>query len=268
MFERVGPTVARASSRPRTRCAYRRDLLVADSDRAAGIPSFGSKALWPVTFGPDLPTLRAMDWGGVRRRPAALGVNFQAAQARLANLTHGGWLSTASGGVYADGLAGLIRVGPFGDVPGASKLVKVSPEPVPRDDVVVLALRWEATGATGRLFPVLDADLTMRPAGAGHTLMRLDGAYRPPLGGVGAGLDRVVVGRAATATIRSLLARIADALVSPAPAAETAGQPASGQRPRLAVDPEKPGLIWVRLTRPDPGELAAVRRAVGREVLR
>ncbi len=60
-------------------------------------------------------------------------------------------------------------------MPGASKLVKVSLlERVPRDDVVVLALRWEATGATGRLFPVLDADLTMTPAGAGHALMRLD----------------------------------------------------------------------------------------------
>jgi hypothetical protein len=35
-----------------------------------------------------------------------LGVSFQAAQARLENLTHGGWLSTASGGAYADGLAG------------------------------------------------------------------------------------------------------------------------------------------------------------------
>jgi hypothetical protein len=83
-----------------------------------------------------------------------LSVSFQAAQARLENLTHGGWLSTASGGAYADGLAGLIRVGPFGDVPGASKLVKVSLlEPVPRDDVMVLSLRWEATGVTGGLFP-------------------------------------------------------------------------------------------------------------------
>ncbi len=170
-----------------------------------------------------------------------LGVSFQAAQARLENLTQGGWLSTASGGAYADGLAALIRVGPFGDVPGASKLVKVSLlEPVPRDDAMVLSLRWEATGLTGGLFPVLDADLTVTPGDAGQTLMRLDGAYRPPLGGVGAGLDRVLLGRAATATIRSLLTRIADAITSPAPAAETAARPAAGQQPRLAIDPESP----------------------------
>jgi hypothetical protein len=40
---------------------------------------------------------------------------------------------------------------------------------------------------------VLDADLTMTPAGAGQTLMTLNGAYRPPLGGIGAELDRVVL---------------------------------------------------------------------------
>jgi hypothetical protein len=97
---------------------------------------------------------------------------------------------------------------------------------------VRLTLRWQATGVTGRLFPVLEADLTLTPAGAG-TLMRLDSAYRPPLAGVGAGLDRVALNRAAMATIRSLLTRIADALASSAPAA----QPGAGQQLRLAIDP-------------------------------
>ena len=48
----------------------------------------------------------------------------------------------------------------------------------------------------GRLFPVLDTDLTMTPAGGGQTLMTLNGAYRPPLAGIGAGLDLVVLHRA------------------------------------------------------------------------
>jgi len=149
-----------------------------------------------------------------------LGVGFAAARARLVNLAHGDQLSTASGGACADGLTGLIRVGPLGAVPGAAKLVRVSLlEPVPRADAVRLPLRWEATGAMGRLFPVLDADLTLTPAGAG-TLMRLDGACRPPLAGVGAGLDRAVLHRAAMATIRSLLTRVAGAPASPAPAAQ------------------------------------------------
>src|SRR6266567_471124 len=110
---------------------------------------------------------------------------FEAARARLVNLTHGGWLAAASSDAYADGLGGLIRVGPFGDVLGASKLVRVELlEPVPRQNVVVLPLRWQAAGAMGRLFPVLDADLTLRPAGARQTLMRLDGPYRPPRSGL------------------------------------------------------------------------------------
>jgi hypothetical protein len=154
------------------------------------------------------------------------------------NLTHGGWLAAASDGAYADGLAGLIRVGPFGAVPAASKLVSVRLlEPVPRGEVMVLPLRWEATGVTGRLFPVLDADLTMTPAGAGQTLLTLNGAYRPPLGGIGAGLDRVVLRRAAAATIGSLLTRIADALASRAPAPGSAARPAGSQR---AQDPDNP----------------------------
>jgi hypothetical protein len=168
----------------------------------------------------------------------AIDVGFQAARARLVNLTHGGWLSTASGGAYDDGLTGLIRVGPFGDVPGTSKLVSVRLlEPVPADNVMVLPLRWEATGVTGRLFPVLDADLTMTPAGAGQTLMTLNGAYRPPLADIGAGLDRVVLHRVATTTIRSLLTRVAEALASPGPATGPAPRPAAGQQPRLAIDP-------------------------------
>jgi hypothetical protein len=168
-----------------------------------------------------------------------LDVGFVEARARLMNLTHGCWLSTASQGAYADGLAGTIRVGPLGDVPGMSKLVRVSLlEPVPRDDVVDLPLRWEATGVTGRLFPVLDADLTMTAAGVGQTLMTLNGAYRPPLAGVGAGLDRIVLHQVATTTIRSLLARIAEALASPAPATEPAPWPAGRRQPWLAIDPE------------------------------
>lgn len=147
-----------------------------------------------------------------------LAIPPEAARARLVNLTHGNWLAAASGDAYEAGLAGLIRVGPFGDVPVASKLVRVRAlEPVLRDDVAMLALRWEATGPAGGMFPVLDADLTVMPAGEGQTLLRLDGAYRPPLGLIGAGLDRIVLRRVATATIRSLLTRIAEALASPRP---------------------------------------------------
>jgi hypothetical protein len=144
-----------------------------------------------------------------------LDMTFDRARARLAMLGNGGGLREPSERAYAEGLDGLIRVGPFGPLLGASKLVRVQLlEPVPRDDTVVLPLRWEATGATGRLFPVLDADLVLTGDGAECSTLALTGAYRPPLGGVGAALDRALLNRAAAATIRSLLSQIADSMVA------------------------------------------------------
>jgi hypothetical protein len=141
-----------------------------------------------------------------------LNLTFARARARLAVLCNAaGWLSGPSEQAYADGLAGLSRVGPL----GASKLVRVQLlEPVPRDDIVVLPLRWEASGAAGRLFPVLDADLVLTPGGEGAATLTLTGAYRPPLGRLGEVLDRALLNRAAAATVRSLLARVADLMVA------------------------------------------------------
>jgi hypothetical protein len=156
----------------------------------------------------------------------ALEVSFGAAQARLVNLVHG---------------ERLIRVGPLGDVPGASKLVRVRfLDPVYRGDAMTLGLRWEATGVTGGLFPVLDADITLMPAGEHTSRLALAGSYRPPLGRLGAGLDRVILNQVATATIRALLHEVAGALASPRPAAEHRTETASGPTPRLVAEPETP----------------------------
>ncbi len=145
-----------------------------------------------------------------------LDLSFPVARARFAESVRGRWLTDASSRAYADGFCGLIRVGPFGAVVGASKLVKVQMvEPSPRGDAVVLPLRWEATGVMGRLFPVFDADLTLRPTEAGTTILALTGAYRPPLAGAGSGLDRLVLRRVARATVRSLLRQIEETLAEP-----------------------------------------------------
>jgi hypothetical protein len=95
-----------------------------------------------------------------------LELSVGAARARLVNLARGGGLSAASEAADQDGLAAVIRVGPFGDVPGASKVVRARfLGPVYGDDAMRLALRWEATGVTSGLFPVLDADISLTPAG-------------------------------------------------------------------------------------------------------
>ena len=145
-----------------------------------------------------------------------VGVSFPVARGRLAGLARGGWLGTASEDAYQDGFTTVIRVGPFGDRPGASKRVRVRfLDPVHSSEAMTVGLRWEATGITGVLFPVLDADISLSPAGEEATRLALVGAYRPPLDGVGATLDKVILNRVATATIATLLEHVATALASP-----------------------------------------------------
>jgi hypothetical protein len=162
-----------------------------------------------------------------------LGVGSRPAQARLAKLVHGNGLNGASQAAYQAGLANMIRVGPFGDVPGASKLVRVRfLDPAYHAEAMTVGLRWEATGRTGGLFPVLDADISLAPEGEQKTRLALTGSYRPPLGRFGAGLDRAILNRVAAATIRALLRNIADALASPQAVEET--RDTNGQQSRPA----------------------------------
>lgn len=148
------------------------------------------------------------------------------ARTRLTNLVCCGDLAGSAAAAYQDGLDGQIRVGPFGDVPGASKLVRVQfLDPMQRHDATTLGMRWEATGAAGGLFPVLDADISLAAAPVDKTLLSLAGSYRPPLGRLGTGLDRALLSRVATATIRELLQSIADALTVPVSTDERAAAP-------------------------------------------
>jgi hypothetical protein len=151
-------------------------------------------------------------------------VSAVVAAERLACLISGSSLIEVSQQAWGDGFAWV------GPVPALSKLVRVQfREPVRRGAVTVLALRWEATGVAGRIFPVLDADITLAPDGDETTLLGLDGVYGPPGGAIGAGLDRVILHRIATATVRSFLTRIAAAVANPPPVADHTG---------LVVNPE------------------------------
>lgn len=155
---------------------------------------------------------------------------FSAALAGLTRLAGGGWLTEASEDAYESGLVGLTRVGPLGDVPGMSKLVQVYARDVQiRDGRAVLTLRWEATGPTGGLFPALDADITLTPAGNGQSRLTLDGAYRPPFAALGAGLDKLVLHRVATPTAKSLLNQLAAAIAEPGGATQPDSQESSTQ---------------------------------------
>ena len=152
-----------------------------------------------------------------------LDVSVGTAQVRLANLIRDGWLSGASDAAYQHGMDHLLRVGPLGDLPGTSRLVRIwFVDPLYSDDTMTVGLRWETVGRTTGLFPVLDADIRLSAEAAQCTRVTLTGCYRPPFGGLGTGLDKVMMRRVATMTIGSLVTRLADALEGTVPAAEAA----------------------------------------------
>ena len=130
-----------------------------------------------------------------------LDVSFAVARERLTRL--GPALSGVSEDAYGPALT---RVG----VIGVSKLVRVQVSELSWSDLSAgLALRWEAAGPGGGLFPVLDADLKLAPDGEGGTVLTMAGSYRPPLGSLGEALDRAILRRVAAATIRSFVAEVA-----------------------------------------------------------
>lgn len=94
----------------------------------------------------------------------AVPVSFAVAASRLEELVRGRLLDGVSERVYEGGVEYLLRVGPAGSVPGFSRLVRVRfAEQVHLDGAVSVALRLEATGAVGGLFPALDADIRLPP---------------------------------------------------------------------------------------------------------
>jgi hypothetical protein len=115
-------------------------------------------------------------------------------------------LDEVSDDAYAAGLVALSRVGPFGEVAALSKTVRLQLlDPLPIEHGVRLQLRWVATGAAGQLFPALDADLDLLTVDEQNCVLSINAVYDPPLGALGAGIDRLVLHRAARATMRALL---------------------------------------------------------------
>jgi hypothetical protein len=147
-----------------------------------------------------------------------LEIGFNAAQARLANLAHGGLVRRASENAHTWG-TDQAQVG----AGGMAKLVTVQfRHLVTREDSAAWALRWEARGTSGNLFPVLDADIMLTRAGEKTTVLAVSGSYRPPLGSLGAGLDRAFMHLVAEATIRAFTRQIGAVIVNPAAALDAA----------------------------------------------
>jgi hypothetical protein len=83
--------------------------------------------------------------------------------------------------------------------------------PVIGSNSVAFPISWRASGAT-QLFPHMDAELVLSPMGD-TTHLEFRGVYTPPMGAVGALLDRVALNRLAAATVRNFMERLVDLIV-------------------------------------------------------
>jgi hypothetical protein len=141
-------------------------------------------------------------------------VGLDSARRQLERLARGGVLLSTSEHAYGVGITGLMETA--GLAVGMSRLVGVQPgDLMETESYARLWLRWEAIGSDGTLFPALDADLTLSPAGENSTVLTLAGVYRLPEH-AGAGFDPGIVRCFAAVTIDSFIARLACALMHPA----------------------------------------------------
>jgi hypothetical protein len=141
------------------------------------------------------------------------------ARLRLAELVRGGGLGCASRAAFDAGSSGLPEPGRKAGRQGASALARVEfLEPVLHCGVMTVGLRWQSGDAGSGLSAILDADITLAPAGRGASRLALTGSYRLPAGRLGAGADKAVMQQVSSTTMRALLRSLADSLASRAPA--------------------------------------------------
>jgi hypothetical protein len=142
-----------------------------------------------------------------------LCIGIDAAQERLANLAQDGSLSEASNAAYLSGMDHLRRAGQPGELAGTSQLERVQVlEPRYGPDVMTIAIRWEAIDATGSLFPVLDADITLSAENGRCVRLALTGCYRSASGRSGACADKAILRNVAGITLQSAVVILAASL--------------------------------------------------------
>ena len=137
-----------------------------------------------------------------------LGTGFSATRQGFARLSCEGSLLAASEEAYGQGIRSLAEAGE----PGLFRLAGVRFRDLAAgENSAALALRWEALGPDGGLFPALDANLTLTQSGEQASLLALAGTYRLPAAAPGT----AIVNLAAAATIPAFLTRVATRIARP-----------------------------------------------------
>jgi hypothetical protein len=126
----------------------------------------------------------------------------------------GSWFAPLATAAEKEGEALYFRIGPSWASGRATRTVRVSLGlPHDRGDTLVVPLSWKSSELPS-LFPMLDGDLQLAPLDEQSCRVTLSASYVPPLGALGGGLDRALLHRVASSTVRSFLARLADSLES------------------------------------------------------
>ena len=141
-----------------------------------------------------------------------VAIDLRSASVALDRAVHDGGLTLASQRACEESAEFLMRVRPAERI-GITKQVRVQVLPARQvNGIVTVPFRWEATGPTGRLFPSVDANLTLTPAGERATTVTVTASYRPPLGRAGAALDRSLLAGLAECTLTAMVREVSDKL--------------------------------------------------------
>lgn len=147
---------------------------------------------------------------------SALGLPIGWAVAQLGSTIASGWFDKISDQAYAAGLAVLARAVPPVDADGLPRSIRVRLSgPRERMTGMAYALRWEARGPAGGLFPALDADLSLIRVDAIRTRLAIVACYRLQ---PGLRLDRLLLSRAAQMTLQSVVDGLVREIMQSVPA--------------------------------------------------
>lgn len=102
----------------------------------------------------------------------------------------------------------VMPVGPRGSRGPARDVVVSVLSPTTHGECVSIPLRWETRGPTGSLFPTLDGDLRLSSADPQSSTLSITARYDPPLGAIGAVVDKTIMTKVAVATMNALLGEI------------------------------------------------------------
>ena len=132
------------------------------------------------------------------------------------------------------------QIGPFDIGTDISiRVVRVASDTYYGEPATRLELEWVATSNPG-WFPKMTATLAIFPLSSHETELEIEGTYEPPIGKLGAAIDRALMRGIAEESVRRFVQEVAGwlraALAAPTPVHESAPTPVDGS-PRQATSP-------------------------------